>query len=58
MGYKKMRLRADFFIEKGMTNRSLLRLRSGNQDAIQLTFNNARDVKQLAGISWYMIWGR
>ena len=52
MGYKKDEVPSGrFLLKKGMTNRSLLsKLRSGNQDAIQLTFNNARDVKQLAGM--------
>lgn len=52
MGYKKDEIPSGRFVLKsGMTNRALLsKLRSGNQDAIQLTFNNARDISQLAGM--------
>lgn len=52
MGYKKGEVPSGrFLLRKGMTNRTLLsKLRSGNQDAIQLTFNNARDIQQLAGM--------
>lgn len=39
-----------YVIEHGMDNFSLIRLlKSGNQKPIQLTFNNIRDIPQLAG---------
>lgn len=39
-----------YVIEQGMDNFSLIRLlKSGNQEPIQLTFNNIRDIPQLAG---------
>ncbi len=39
-----------YILSKGMTNRSLIvKLRSGNQDAVKITFNNLRTVEELCG---------
>jgi UPF0755 protein len=52
MKYKKTEVPSGrYVIKTGMTNRALIaKLRSGNQDALNLTFNNVRTVQELAGL--------
>lgn len=52
MNYKKEDVPSGrFIIERGMSNRQLItKLRAGDQDPIQLTFNNVRNIQELAGL--------
>lgn len=51
MNYKKNEIPSGrYLIRKGMSNRKLIsKLRSGDQDALDLTFNNVRTIQELAG---------
>ncbi|MFM2392739.1 MAG: endolytic transglycosylase MltG, partial [Bacteroidota bacterium] len=51
MKYKKNEIPSGrYLIKRGMSNRKLIsKLRSGDQDALDLTFNNVRTIQDLAG---------
>lgn len=52
MKYKKKEVPSGrYLLKRGMSNRGLIaKLRSGDQDAIDLTFNNVRTIADLAGL--------